>query len=153
MVLLMPATELLANFDGQRVGQMLINLLSNAVKCSFLNSEVIVSAYDSGQNVKVTVASTGPAIEKTEASQLFTRYYRSKRTSGPKGAGLGLFIVKELAEAHGGTVFVESHESGKTAFGFIIPKNGSKAEAVEGDFTALRDHQSEENAQRIPRHH
>ena len=153
MVLLMPETELLANFDGQRVGQMLINLLSNAVKCSFLNSEVIVSAYDSGQNVKVTVTSTGPAIEKTEASQLFTRYYRSKRTSGQKGAGLGLFIVKELAEAHGGTVFVESHKSGKTAFGFIIPKNGSKAEAVEGDFTALRDHQSEENAQGIPRHH
>ena len=107
MVLLMPETELLANFDGQRVGQMLINLLSNAVKYSFLNSEVIVSAYDSGQNVKVTVTSTGPVIEKTEASQLFTRYYRSKRTSGQKGAGLGLFIVKELAEAHGGTVFVE----------------------------------------------
>ena len=107
MVLLMPETELLANFDGQRVGQMLINLLSNAAKYSFLNSEVIVSAYDSGQNVKVTVTSTGPVIEKTEASQLFTRYYRSKRTSGQKRAGLGLFIVKELAEAHGGTVFVE----------------------------------------------
>ena len=110
MVLLMPETELLANFDGQRVGQMLINLLSSAAKYSFLNSEVSVSAYDSGQNVNVTVTSTGPVIEKTEASQLFTRYYRSKRTSGQKGAGLGLFVVKELAEAHGGTVFVESHE-------------------------------------------
>ena len=111
------------NADRQRVGQVLRNLLRNAVAYTPAGGQITVSARLVGAEVEVAVRDTGVGIAPEHLPYIFERFYRAdrSRTRSTGGAGLGLTIVKQLVEAHGGHVDVESQVGAGSTFLFTLP--------------------------------
>ena len=109
--------------DAQRVGQVLRNLLQNAVTYTPAEGEIIVSARAVGAEVEVSVRDTGIGIAPEHLDQIFERFYRPDpaRARSTGGAGLGLSIVRQLVEAHGGRVWAQSQVGKGSAFTFTLP--------------------------------
>lgn len=121
----LPADPVLATVDAQRLGQVFDNLLSNAVKYTPENGEISVTLRRTDAHATVEVCDTGIGIAPDQLPHLFTKYHRipGKSTKGISGTGLGLVIVKEIIEAHGGSVRVDSQgiPGQGTTFTFEIP--------------------------------
>jgi two-component system phosphate regulon sensor histidine kinase PhoR len=100
--------------DARALEQVLVNLLDNAVKYTDRGGEVTLRAERAGDAVVVSVADTGPGIERHHLGRLFERFYRVDpgRSREEGGTGLGLAIVKHLVQAQGGEVGVESGAGG-----------------------------------------
>ncbi|MBH0177421.1 MAG: hypothetical protein HP491_06045 [Nitrospira sp.] len=96
--------------DAQWLKQALINLLDNALRYTPSGGSVTVHLHSAGEWVDVAVEDTGHGIEPENIPHLFERFYRTDwaRAKDSAGTGLGLPIVKEIAEAHGGTISVAS---------------------------------------------
>jgi signal transduction histidine kinase len=109
--------------DARRLTQVLDNLLSNAVKFSHRNGLVRVTASCEGRTWRIDVADSGIGIPPAEADQLFNRFVRASnaRTAGLPGIGLGLSIVKILAEMHGGHAEVHSVLGLGSTFSVYLP--------------------------------
>jgi len=109
--------------DRQRVGQVLRNLLRNAVAYTPAGGQITVSARQVGAELEVAVRDTGVGIAPEHLPYIFERFYRAdrSRTRSTGGAGLGLTIVKQLVEAHGGCVRVESQVGAGSTFIFTLP--------------------------------
>src|SRR5581483_1982601 len=92
--------------DRRRLVLALTNLLSNAIKHAPAGSTISITALQDGDSVRLTVRDHGPGFPVQEAPRLFDKYYRSvvERESGIPGTGLGLFIVRTVAERHGASV-------------------------------------------------
>jgi len=108
--------SLTAVFDGQAVEQIVVNLLDNAVKYAATGEraiEVAVEADPDGRAVLV-VRDRGPGIPERERHKVFERFHRVERedTAHAPGTGIGLSLVAELAEAHGGSAAVQPREGG-----------------------------------------
>ncbi|MFG2549705.1 SpoIIE family protein phosphatase [Streptomyces sp. NPDC048581] len=97
------------SLDREMWEKILLNLLSNALKFTFTGgARVQVAAV--GERARLTVTDTGTGIPADELPRLFERFYRVRgaRSRSHEGSGLGLVLVKDLVEAHGGTVGVDS---------------------------------------------
>lgn len=107
--------------DPRALEQILVNLVDNGVKYTLEGSVVLSGAQDRDE-VVLTVADTGPGIEKHHLSRIFERFYRVDpgRSRDQGGTGLGLSIVKNLAQAMGGDVSVESGAGG-SCFALRLP--------------------------------
>ena len=99
------------------------NLLQNAVEHTTEGGRIDVSVGESDETVSVTVADTGEGISSEHLPHVFDRLYRAdpSRTRSTGGAGLGLTIAKQLIEAHGGTIRVESTEGEGSRFTLTLP--------------------------------
>ena len=108
--------------DEEYLAQIMRNLLSNAAKYSGAGSTVEVSLEDTEGEVLIRVRDNGPGIAEDDADRLFGLYYRSAQqaTTAP-GAGIGLFVCRELVAAMGGRIWAESRPEGGSEFGFSIP--------------------------------
>lgn len=86
--------------DSEGVVSILSNLTENAIKYSGDDSRIRISMMSNAQKVNLVVADNGPGISASEKQKVFDRFYRSgnENTRGAKGTGLGLYIVKQLAE-------------------------------------------------------
>ncbi|MCK4759659.1 MAG: hypothetical protein KAT69_06390 [Candidatus Aminicenantes bacterium] len=113
----------LMDFDRESMASVLINLLSNSMKFSHDKKEVSVRLFRDGDNAVIQVADKGIGISRNEIDKIFQRFYRSENqvVSESKGSGLGLTIVKHIAEAHGGQVDVESEPEKGSVFSVILP--------------------------------
>jgi len=102
---------------------ILINLLDNAVRYTPPGGTVTVCIEEVGNKVVIAVKDTGPGIAPEHLPHLFERFYRveSARDRESGGVGLGLAIAKEIAEAHGGTIRVESEVGKSTVFTVTLP--------------------------------
>lgn len=110
--------------DRQRLTQAVMNLARNAVEHTPETAAVSLGARANGEWARIWVADTGPGIPEADQARLFDRFARGepgRRRTG--GAGLGLSIVKAIAEGHGGSVELESGSSG-TTFTIVIPIAG-----------------------------
>ncbi len=107
--------------DRDLLGLALRQLLDNAVKYSPPTAEIEVAAEGNG-TVELTVRNSGPAIPEHEQSRLFERFYRGSQAGHVPGSGMGLAIVKQVAQAHGGAVRVASAPEGGTAFTLTVPR-------------------------------
>ncbi|MFI5366213.1 MAG: ATP-binding protein [Candidatus Binatia bacterium] len=107
--------------DRLALERVFTNLLSNAMKFTPQGGCVMVSARQEGEAVVVTVADTGTGIAAAELPVLFDRYRQATVAHPVAGTGLGLFIVKSLVEAHGGTVSVQSTLGKGTSFVVRLP--------------------------------
>ena len=114
------------NVDPDRLDRILVNLVGNALKYS--GGEVRVAAEREGDVARVTVADRGAGIPPDDLPRLFERYYRGQRHEG-EGLGLGLFIVKGLVQAHGGTIEVASVPGEGSTFTIRLPLAGREAAA------------------------
>jgi signal transduction histidine kinase len=103
--------------DRDRLRQVLINLIDNAVKYSSPGEEVRVEAQSSNSRVVIEVHDRGPGIAPEHQRVIFEKFGRIQTAQSAKpGTGLGLFIARSIAEAHGGSLSVRSHpeQSGAT---------------------------------------
>lgn len=96
--------------DGYAVSQAIQNLIVNSIKYGNGENRIRVSASNGGGKVKISVEDHGIGISKGDLKQIFEPFYRSKDVVDAQihGNGLGLSLVKQIAEAHGGRVLVES---------------------------------------------
>ncbi|MCC6179393.1 MAG: PAS domain S-box protein [Chloroflexi bacterium] len=118
-----PAAPIVGNWDPDRLRQILHNLLSNAVKYSPDGGEIVVQVEAQRDDARVSIADRGLGIAPERMGQLFNRFYRVG-TSARRvhGLGLGLHITRELVEAHGGRIWVESAGEGQgSTFRFTLP--------------------------------
>lgn len=109
--------------DAQWLKQALINLLDNALRYTPSGGSVTVRLQSAGEWITVAVEDTGHGIESENIPHLFERFYRTDwaRAKDSAGTGLGLPIVKEIAEAHGGTISVVSQIHKGSIFTLRLP--------------------------------
>jgi PAS domain S-box-containing protein len=103
------------------VEQILRNLLDNAAKYGPSDGRVEVIADSLDGWPRVVVRDNGPGVDPSEADRLFEVFYRSERTSGVSGSGIGLFVAHRLVESIGGAIWARPREDGPGAeFGFRL---------------------------------
>jgi signal transduction histidine kinase len=108
--------------DRTRLRQVLGNLIENAVKYSPEGSEVRVSAAASNGEVRIAVRDAGPGIPLDHQSRIFEKFGRVDVPGASKpGTGLGLFIARSIAEAHGGSLDVSSGPEPGSTFTLTLP--------------------------------
>jgi signal transduction histidine kinase len=106
-----------ASLDAERISQLLDNLVTNAIR--YGSGKVTVRLSREGDQAVLAVHNTGAAIPDSKLATLFDPYRRA--TSSRGGVGLGLYIVDQIARAHGGSVQVTSNEEQGTTFVVRIP--------------------------------
>ncbi|MFH9422169.1 ATP-binding protein [Streptomyces sp. NPDC017529] len=106
--------------DPDKVDQVLGNLLENAVRHGegTVTIEVGPASVSAAEGTSVTVSDEGPGIPEESMSRVFTRFWRGSKRGG---TGLGLYIVKGIVEAHGGTITVGRAPAGGARFRFSLP--------------------------------
>ena len=115
-------------WDGARLQQVVMNLLSNAVRFGAGKPiEVSLSADD--ELVRLTVIDHGIGIAREDVERIFGRFERAVSTRHFGGLGLGLFLTREIVEAHGGQVLVESRHGEGSRFTVVLPRRGDALSA------------------------
>ena len=109
--------------DEERVLQLIDNLVGNALKFTPSGGQVSIGALIDDNELRVSVADTGPGIPEEQRARLFDRFWQARGTDR-RGLGLGLPIAKGIAEAHGGRLWVESTLGSGSTFYFAMPLAG-----------------------------
>jgi signal transduction histidine kinase len=106
-----------AHVDGERIKQVFDNLINNAIKYTPVSGQITILLTRSADHAVFQIHDTGQGIPADEIPNLFTRYHRIHHANAPKvsGFGLGLAIAKEVVEAHGGHIDVQSAGIGQGA--------------------------------------
>ena len=112
--------------DGDRLAQVFTNLVDNALKFTPANGQVTLAAKKAGAEMELSVTDSGVGVESEALSRLFDRFYqvdvsRSRAGGESHGAGLGLAIVREIVQAHGGKIGVRSRVGHGTTFTIQLP--------------------------------
>jgi sigma-B regulation protein RsbU (phosphoserine phosphatase) len=120
-------------WDRDRIAQVALNLITNALKYSPPDAAVRVSTRDAGDQCVLEVSNAGVPIAPEQLPHLFEPMQRGHHESPDLGrsVGLGLFIVKHIVEAHGGSVTVSSADTG-TTFAVALPRSASTTESHSG---------------------
>ncbi len=115
LIVELPPEPLVGLLDPERLQQVLDNLLTNAIKYTPEGGSIRLQLREEKGSATITVSDSGIGIADEHLASLFTKYHRipGQGTRGIRGTGLGLLIVKEIVEAHGGTVAAESPGPGK----------------------------------------
>jgi len=115
--------------DAERVMQALGNLIANAVKFTPGEGEIRVGAVDEGTSVRFFVSDTGPGVPPGDAAHVFDRFWTARRNSRTRGTGMGLAIVRGIAEAHDGEAWLESTPGQGATFYIRIPTPAAPAKS------------------------
>jgi signal transduction histidine kinase len=105
--------------------QALSNLIENAVQHVTSNTPITVSVSEDTEQVVLTVHNYGPPIPESDRPRIFEPLVRVAETSSPAVSthmGLGLYIVRQIVQAHAGTIAMESTESAGTTFTARLPR-------------------------------
>jgi signal transduction histidine kinase len=107
--------------DADRIQLVFANLLTNAIHHSPTGGTVTARAFATNGTVRFEIIDAGPGIPKEYHQAVFEKYFQMPGTP-PGGAGLGLFIAREIVQAHGGEIGVESAPGKGARFWFVLPK-------------------------------
>lgn len=117
--------NLTMSFDKDKMEKIICNLLSNAYKFTPDNGKIMVSitVYESDNTVTIDVADTGCGISDEEKQHIFDRFYQvhNAKALNHEGSGIGLSLVKELVQMHGGKVCVHDNQVGGSIFTVTLP--------------------------------
>jgi signal transduction histidine kinase len=127
------AEPLLVYGDRQRLEQALLNLVINAHQHSPPATAITIAGKAVAGGAVIQVTDTGPGIPRDVRGRIFDRFYRLD--AAPGGSGLGLSIVKAIAESHGGQVTVDSEPGQGTTFALFLP-DGMPSDALKEDHGA-----------------
>lgn len=106
--------------DPVRLDEVVGNLLANAAKYA-AGAPVTVSLNSGQELARVVVTDSGPGIPSHLRSRIFNKFDRGNRPTGTSGLGLGLWIARQIVEAHGGTIEVQDAPQGGAAFVVALP--------------------------------
>lgn len=123
---LQPGSERLIG-DENLIFRSVANLISNAAKYTPADGEVEISCQEfvddeHGEGIQVVVKNTGPGIAQDEIEVVFEKYKRVSSAYGNPGSGIGLYVVREVCNAHGGYIRCESEVDDWTTFTMFLPK-------------------------------
>ncbi|HEY0809698.1 MAG TPA: HAMP domain-containing sensor histidine kinase [Longimicrobiales bacterium] len=108
--------------DADRItDQVLGNLLSNALKFTPEGGTIRVRAWGAPDGVHVEVRDSGVGVPQEQLPYIFDKFFQVGQQARAKGAGLGLAIAREIVEAHGGSIAVDSQPGRGTTFSFVLP--------------------------------
>ncbi len=117
--------------DERRLKQVILNLIRNAIAFTPAGGTITLAAARNGKTVRLSVADTGPGIAPADRERIFQPFERAGSAptgtsaagsrTGTRGAGLGLTLVKTIAELHGGTVELDSAEERGTTVTLVLP--------------------------------
>ena len=117
--------------DAGRLAQLVLNLVSNALEVTGAGGHVQVAVHVEGSHAIVAVMDDGPGVPPEHQSRLFERFYRVReRSSDGSGTGLGLAISSWIAQAHGGTISIESEPGEGATFRVVLPLLHESTEAT-----------------------
>jgi signal transduction histidine kinase len=125
--------------DRELMEYALYNLLTNAVKYSPANTRVTVDARPDGNNVRLAVQDQGIGMDKQELQNIFKKFYRTRtaEASGEAGTGIGLSLVDQIVNHHGGRMEVTSTPGKGSCFTIVLPR-GKSAPAMPVSTTVSR---------------
>lgn len=120
-----------ADFDGELVGDRelmeyaVYNLMTNAIKYSPPNTEMTVASHAENGHLRLSVRDQGIGMEAKELKNIFKKFYRTRRAeeSGEKGTGIGLSIVEQIIQQHGGKIEVTSQVGKGSCFTMVLPSH------------------------------
>ena len=117
-------TDIFAEFDLERIEQVLVNLIDNAIKFSDPDTEISIQIEESEDFVTVSVRDHGIGIREENLETIFDKFSTvpSGRDGNTEGTGLGLAICKAIVEAHKGRIWAESTQGVFSTFYFTLPK-------------------------------
>lgn len=115
--------------DPERLTQAMVNLLANAVHHTTIGDEIRVGSAVERDEVRLWVTDTGPGVAAEDRDRIFERFGRGGDTASRRqdGVGLGLAIVTAIAQAHGGTIRLDSEPGHGATFSLVIPAPGASA--------------------------
>lgn len=116
--------------DEAKLERLLDNLISNAVKFSPEGGYVRVSVTDDGRHAQIRVCDEGPGVPPDQLEAIFEPFHRAPAAASVPGVGLGLGIVRQIAERHGGRVHVESVPGAGATFVVQVPLAGAQGDAA-----------------------
>lgn len=117
-----PLQEFSVKADCEAIIRAVDNLIDNAIKYGDDDKPVVVECKKKDSSVIINVLNYGNPIHLKDQANIFSRFYRISNSKN-KGWGIGLSLVKGIAEAHGGKVSVDSTTTGGTIFSIAIPDN------------------------------
>mgnify|MGYP000671871588 FL=1 len=112
-----------AVFDSKWTEEAIFNLLDNAVKYTPSGGEVRISVTSYELFSAVHISDTGPGIPEEEQPKVFQRFYRGMEHQNEEGVGIGLYLVRQIAEGQGGYVKVISEKGMGSTFSLYLPRN------------------------------
>jgi len=116
--------------DRQRVTQAIASLVNNALRHTPQDASIGVSLYSTAEEVVIEVADTGPGIDTSERDRIFDRFYSgTSKDGGREGLGIGLFLARVIAEAHGGFITVASLPAAGSTFAIRLPRTAVRSES------------------------
>ena len=109
--------------DKEKIGLAIQNLIENAIHYNLPGGKVTVSLKRVKKEVEISVSDTGLGIPKDQQKRIFSKFFRGSNAikMETSGTGLGLYITKNIIEAHGGEIWFESEEGKGTTFYFTLP--------------------------------
>jgi signal transduction histidine kinase len=118
-----PSKKIEARISKEKVNRAIGNLLSNAIKFSHQNNVINVVLAQTKSAALITVSDKGLGIPQADREIIFDKFTKAKRpgTEGEKPVGLGMSIVKQIVEAHGGRIWLESEVGSGTTFYIELP--------------------------------
>jgi signal transduction histidine kinase len=128
-----PPDSITVEADRARLLQVLNNLLENAVKFTPSGGRIEVSVMPKSEEVEIAITNTGEGIDPQDLPFIFERFYCGRRSqqADSSGAGLGLYIAKELVELHGGHLHATADGEGETTFSFTLLRQHTGTAATE----------------------
>lgn len=122
-----PPYPVLVEMDKDKITQVIDNIVSNALKYAPQNSEITIRLKEEEEGIRVFISDQGLGIPREQQSKIFDRFYRIDKARARKmgGTGLGLAIAKELVQAHGGEIGVDSIYGYGTTIFFTLPYKAS----------------------------
>lgn len=121
----LPEETVLATIDRKLITRLVDNLISNAIKFSPPETEVLVKLEVEDENISISVEDEGPGIPEEEFQLLFKEFSKTSNspTAGESSNGLGLYVCKQIAEAHDGTIQVQNRPKKGAAFIVTLPRD------------------------------
>lgn len=128
--------------DENKIEKVMNNLIHNAIKYTPRGGEIKFLVFQQDGHIQMAVKDNGKGINKTEQSLVFERYYQAEEPGAPAqgGTGIGLALVKEFVELHGGKVELESHPNQGSTFTIMIPEVRITKPAIITEQELLTEH-------------
>jgi len=123
--------------DPARIGHVFANLLMNSLRYTPVGGRVTVGARKRGDGVEFVIHDTGPGIPRQYLHRVFEKFFRVPGQPGGSGSGLGLAIARDVIEAHGGQIRVESAEGMGATFAFTLRAVASRTDRLPNEPTVL----------------